>query len=338
MLLGKLATHEFAHGGPSWDLPWPPAMNPWKKGYLPGGTSSGPGAALAAGFLPMAIGTDTGGSIRIPAAACGTVGLKPAWGEIPTEGIVPLSTTCDHAGPLTLTVADARLLFNVLTGAAHAPQARERMTLGVPGGYLTERLDTDVRSMLDEVRGRLERAGHRIRDVAIEGADSTPDVYLHIVLPEASEYHARALAAHASGYSPGVRLRLEMGRYILAEDYVRAQRLRAQLREAVERALDGCDALMLPALAIPAPPLGAASVDVGGRPEPVRAAMLRLTQLFNLTGHPAIALPAARTASGLPLSIQLVGRDHGTAALLDCAEAVEAQIVGGAGSVGGGTG
>lgn len=338
IIIGKTNLHEFAFGTTGDETAFGAIHNPHDPARSAGGSSSGAAVALIQGMCHASIGTDTGGSIRIPAAACGTVGLKPAWAEVPTEGVVPLSTTCDHAGPLTLTVADARLLFNVLTGAAHAPQARERMTLGVPEGYLTARLDTGVRSMLDDVRRRLERAGHRIREVTIDGADLTPDVYLHVVLPEASEYHATALAAHASGYSPGVRLRLEMGRYILAEDYVRAQRLRGQLRAAVEHALDGCDALLLPALAIPAPPLRAASVDVDGQPEPVRAAMLRLTQLFNLTGHPAIALPAGRTASGLPLSIQLVGRHHGTADLLDCAEAVEAQIVGGAGSVGGGTG
>jgi aspartyl-tRNA(Asn)/glutamyl-tRNA(Gln) amidotransferase subunit A len=336
IIIGKTNLHEFAFGTTGDETAFGPIHNPHDETRSAGGSSSGAAVALIERMCLASIGTDTGGSIRIPAAACGTVGLKPTWGEIPTDGVVPLSTTCDHAGPLTLTVGDARLVFDALTGTTSTRQGRSRLALGVPGGYLTARMAGEVRAMFDAVRAVLTEQGHAIRDVEIDGSELTPDVYLHIVLPEASEYHAKALATHASGYSPGVRLRLEMGRYILAEDYVRAQRLRAQLRAAVDRAMDGCDALLLPALAIPAPPLGAASVDVGGRPEPVRAAMLRLTQLFNLTGHPAIALPAGRTPSGLPLAIQLVGRHHQTSALLDAAETIEAQIVGGAGSVGGG--
>jgi aspartyl-tRNA(Asn)/glutamyl-tRNA(Gln) amidotransferase subunit A len=336
IIIGKTNLHEFAFGTTGDETAFGPIHNPHDETRSAGGSSSGAAVALVEGMCLASIGTDTGGSIRIPAAACGTVGLKPTWGELPTGGVVPLSTTCDHAGPLTLTVADARLVFDALTGTTSARKHQSGLTFGVPGGYFTARMASDVRSMFDAVRGVLTEQGHTIRDVEIDGSELTPDVYLHIVLPEASEYHARALAMHASGYSPGVRLRLEMGRYILAEDYVRAQRLRAQLRAAVDRAMDGCDALLLPALAIPAPPLGAASVEVDGRPEPVRAAMLRLTQLFNLTGHPAIALPAGRTSAGLPLSIQLVGRHQATSALLDAAETIEAQIVGGSGSVGGG--
>jgi aspartyl-tRNA(Asn)/glutamyl-tRNA(Gln) amidotransferase subunit A len=148
-------------------------------------------------------------------------------------------------------------------------------------------------------------------------------VYLHIVLPEASWYHAPALERFASKYCPGVRVRLEMGRYLLAEDYVRAMRLRAILTAAVDRALGDRDALLLPALPIAAPPLGASTVDLGGTPEPVRAAMLRLTQLFNLTGHPSIAMPAAQTIDSLPRGIQLVGRRSGTGRLLQVAAVFE---------------
>jgi aspartyl-tRNA(Asn)/glutamyl-tRNA(Gln) amidotransferase subunit A len=177
-----------------------------------------------------------------------------------------------------------------------------------------------------------------VRDVDIQGSGITPDVYLYIVLPEASQYHAPLLASHATAYSPGVRLRLELGGYLLAEDYVRALQVRKALTAAVEQALSGIDALLLPALSIPAPPLGSTTVEIDGSPEPVRAAMLRLTQLFNLTGHPAIAVPAGRTRAGLPIGMQLVGGRGQTARLLSVAEAVEAQISGGAGSVGGGTG
>jgi aspartyl-tRNA(Asn)/glutamyl-tRNA(Gln) amidotransferase subunit A len=208
---------------------------------------------------------------------------------------------------------------------------------GIPAPYFCDRLDPGVRAALDRVRRELEAAGHSVIDVRIAHADWTPDIYLHIVLPEASAWHARTLEAHADRYSPGVRLRLEMGRYVLAEDYVRAMTLRARLGENVDTALDGLDALLLPALAITAPPLGAASVDVDGAREPIRAVMLKLTQLFNITGHPALAIPAG-SSGGLPVGMQLVGRRGRTADLLALAAAVEPYITGGPGSVGGGTG
>lgn len=337
IIIGKTNLHEFAFGTTGDETAFGAVRNPYDTARSAGGSSSGAAVALVEGMCFGAIGTDTGGSIRIPAAACGIVGLKPTYGELSCEGIVPLSTTCDHAGPMTRTVDDARIMFGALSGRSGGPPAAGPLTLGVPGGYLLERVDAQVREALAAAHARIGAAGHTIRDVEIAHARMTPDVYLHIVLPEASRYHAARLGTDAAAYSPGVRLRLEMGRYLLAEDYIRALGLRETLRAAVDRALDGCDALLLPALSIPAPPLGAAAIDIEGTPEPVRAAMLRLTQLFNLSGHPAIALPCGRTADGLPLGMQLVGRHGETHRLLEVAGQLEDQISGGAGSVGGGT-
>jgi aspartyl-tRNA(Asn)/glutamyl-tRNA(Gln) amidotransferase subunit A len=210
--------------------------------------------------------------------------------------------------------------------------------LGVPRPYFLDKLDADVARLFERACAALTRGGHTVSDVEIAHAERTSDVYLHIQVPEASWYHAPSLAAHADKYSPGVRLRLEMGRYILAEDYLRAMHARAVLRVAVDRALIGVDALLLPGMAVPAPPVGATTVPVDGRPEPVRAMMLRLTQLFNVTGHPAIVLPCGEGADGLPRSIQLVGHRGGTDRLLAVAAAVERQMIGGEGSVGGGAG
>ena len=340
IIIGKTNLHEFAFGTTSDETAFGSVRNPHDPARSAGGSSAGAAVALVEGMCFGSIGTDTGGSIRIPAAACGTVGLKPTYGEVSCEGVVPLSRTCDHAGPLTRTVADARLMFGALIGRSIAASRPSRPArLGVPGGYLLARLDHDVRLALAATRSALAAAGHALEDVEIPSAGITPDVYLHIVLPEASQYHAPMLATDAERYSPGVRLRLEMGRYVLAEDYVRAMELRRQLTAQVDAALGRYDALLLPALAIPAPLLGAATVDIDGTPEPVRAAMLRLTQLFNLTGHPAIAIPAGTTTGGLPIGMQLVGRRGGTPELLALAEALEAQIAGvsGSGSVGGGT-
>lgn len=339
IVIGKTNLHEFAFGTTTEETAFGVVRNPFDPSRSAGGSSSGAAVALVEGMCYGSIGTDTGGSIRIPSAACGTVGLKPTGSELSCDGIVPLSVTCDHVGPMTRTVADARLMFEVLAGSPlPKPVGTGPFVFGVPSGYLVERLDPEVRAALSSVSAALERHGHRLQDAAIDGCEITPDVYLHIVLPEASAYHAPLLERYADRYSAGVRLRVEMGRYVLAEDYVRAMALRAQLRAAVDRALASCDALLLPALAIPAPLLGASTVDIDGTPEPTRGAMLRLTQLFNLTGHPAIAIPAGRTRTGLPMGLQLVGARSHTSTLLDIAESVERHIAGGAGSVGGGTG
>jgi aspartyl-tRNA(Asn)/glutamyl-tRNA(Gln) amidotransferase subunit A len=289
------------------------------------------------------IGTDTGGSIRIPAAACGIVGLKPTIGEVSTDGVVPLSHTFDHVGPLTLSVADASLVYHALLGDAHpavpAPMPLHGVRVAVPRGYFLELLDDDVRARFDEALERLRAAGVHVDEIDIHHTADIAPVYLHIVLADAAAYHAATLDAMPDRYTPNVRIRLEMGRYVLAEDYVRALAGRERLRREVDAALAQHDALVLPTLPIPAPPIGAATVLVGDRTEPVRNVMLRLTQLFDVTGHPAISIPCGRSAAGLPCSFQLVGCRMQTDALLKVALACEPHITPGplprSGKVGG---
>jgi aspartyl-tRNA(Asn)/glutamyl-tRNA(Gln) amidotransferase subunit A len=327
IIIGKTNLHEFAFGTTSEESAFGPVRNPHDPSRSAGGSSGGSAAALAAGMCFAALGTDTGGSIRIPSAACGTVGLKPTIGELDCDGIVPLSSSLDHLGPMTRSVRDAVLLFDVLGGHPLAPAGvSERATFAVPGPYFCDRIDPGAQAALERARDALRDAGHVVRDVEIAHAAWTPAVYLHIVLPEAAEYHAPLLERFADRYCPGVRLRLEMGRYLLAEDYARAMRLRRILTAEVDDALDECDALLLPALPIPAPPLGAATVEVAGATEPVRAVMLRLTQLFNVTGHPAVSLPAPHDVDRLPRGLQIVGRRHQTGRLLQVAELVERAV------------
>jgi aspartyl-tRNA(Asn)/glutamyl-tRNA(Gln) amidotransferase subunit A len=324
VIVGKTNLHEFAFGTTSEESAFGAVKNPRDLTRSAGGSSGGAAVALVEGMCFGSVGTDTGGSIRIPSAVCGTVGLKPTCGELTCDGVVPLSTTLDHIGPMARSVVDVAIMFAVMKGGSIETDSRVRYVFGVPEPYFCERLHPDVRAALSRTRDALVHAGHQVRAVEIENAARTPDVYLHLVLPEAAWYHAATLATHADRYSPGVRLRLEMGRYILAEDYVRALHLRTMLRRSVNRAFEGCDALLLPTLPIPAPVLGEASVVVDGTKEPVRAVMLRLTQLFNITGHPAIALPAGTTADGWPVSVQLVGHHGATERLLAVAAAVEA--------------
>jgi aspartyl-tRNA(Asn)/glutamyl-tRNA(Gln) amidotransferase subunit A len=343
IIIGKTNLHEFAFGTTSDETAFGAVRNPADPSRSAGGSSAGAAVAIIERMAYGSVGTDTGGSIRIPSAACGITGLKPTYGELSCEAVVPLSTTLDHIGPMARTVADTALLFAAMrTGAVtpdNIPQpAGTPLWLGIPEPYFLEKLDDETRRLFENSRERLAAAGHSMCNAPIAHAERTAEVYLHIVLPEAVWYHAPLLASYADKYSPGVRLRLEMGRYVLAEDYLRGMHARTRLRAAVDHALEGLDALLLPALAIGAPPIGAATVDIGASTEPVRAIMLRLTQLFNITGHPAIAIPCGSGVDGLPRALQLVGHRGGTERLLDVAAAIERQIMGGAGSVGGGVG
>ena len=343
VIVGKTNLHEFAFGTTSEETAFGAVRNPLDTARSAGGSSGGAAAAIVAGMCYGSVGTDTGGSIRIPSAACGITGLKATDGEISCDDVVPLSSTLDHVGPMARTVADTALLFAAMRNGSAAltdiPAPSEgSLWLGVPTDYFLDKLDADTRAAFGRTRSALEHVGHGVQDVNIAHAQHTADVYLHIVLPEAAWYHAPLLERYAEKYSPGVRLRIEMGRYILSEDYIRAMHARNILRRSVDRALEGLDALMLPALAIGAPRLGSTSVEVESGREPIRAIMLRLTQLFNITGHPAIAIPCGNGADGLPRSLQLVGHRGGTERLLQVAAAIERQIIGGDGSVGGGVG
>ena len=330
VFVGKTNLHEFAFGTTSEDSAYGPARNPRDPSRSPGGSSGGSAASVAAGMALATIGTDTGGSIRIPAAACGIVGLKPSFGEISTAGVIPLSQTFDHVGPLTQSVADAALVYHALLGdhgaVLPAPRPLTGLRLAVLRKYFCDLLDHDVRARFEEAIARLRAAGAHVDDIEILRAEEISPVYLHIQLADASAYHAATLESTPELYTRPVRLRLEMGRYVLAEDYVRALHGRDRLQRLTDAALAQHDALLLPTLPIPAPPIGASTIDVGGTIEPVRSVMLRLTQLFNVTGHPAIAVPTGATPAGLPCSIQLVGCRMQTDALLRVALACEPHI------------
>jgi len=325
VIIGKTNLDEFAFGTTSEHSAFGVVRHPLDPARSPGGSSGGSAVAVAAGMALAALGTDTGGSIRIPAAACGIVGLKPSLAEIPTHGVVPLSKTFDHVGPFTRTVGDARLVHQVMSGSSGVdlPRSAKAFRLGIPRGYLTDLLDNDVRRRFDEATAALRTACATLTEVEIPHASMTPAVYVHIHSSEGATYHARTLDAVPDRYTPVVRNRLEVGRYVLAEDYQRATEGRVVLRGEVDAALKECDALILPTLPIAAPARGAESVLVNGAPEPVRALMLRLTQLFNVTGHPAISIPCGLTSDGLPIGLQVVGHRHQTDGLLSLAETIE---------------
>lgn len=332
VFVGKTNLHEFAFGTTSEDSGYGPVLNPLDPNRSPGGSSGGSAVSVATGMALGTVGTDTGGSIRIPAAACGIVGLKPEWGQISASGVVPLSRQLDHVGPLAASVADAWMLYNAMqpedgqiSDALEATPLKG-LRIGKLGGYFFDRLDADVESGVLSTIEKLQQRGATVTEVDVPHAADMAAIYLHLVFGDAAEYHARTLVSRPQDYTTPVRLRLEMARYVLAEDYIRALRGKAVISREVTRALEGVDVLALPALAIPAPPLGAATMPVKGGQDQVRALMLRCTQPFNLSGHPAISIPCGKTRHGMPIGLQLVGHKGRTPALVQAALAAEAAI------------
>ena len=330
VFVGKTNMHEFAFGTTSEDSAFGPCRNPADDTRVAGGSSGGSAAAVAAGLSVASIGTDTGGSVRIPAAACGVVGLKPTWGEIPAAGVVPLSRQLDHVGPIARSVTDAWLLHETLAGRPPAvgatlePRTLARTRIGVLGGWFATRVHPDVADAFAAALDRLRAAGAELVPVELPAAGHMAPVYLHLVLADAAAYHADTLERRPHDYTTAVRLRLEMGRYLLAEDYVRARAGREVIAADVDALLTRVDALACPTMPVAAPPLGAATVDVGGVDEPVRNAMLRLTQPFSLGRQPAITLPCGLTrAEKMPVGLQLAGARGHTTALLRLALAAE---------------
>lgn len=330
IFVGKTNLHEFALGTTNEDSAYGPVLHPLDNTRSPGGSSGGSAASVLAGMAYASIGTDTGGSIRIPCAACGLVGLKPTLGEIPIDGVFPLSETLDHVGPMCRSVEDTALLYGVLRGipnpVAPTPRDVRGLRFGIPRPYFFDLLDQQVAHRFNDACDRLKEGGAILDDVVIGHTKEIGAIYVHIALPEVAVYHMDTLEKRPQDYTENVRLRLELGRYILAEDYVRAQRGRQVLIREVNDALNGRDGLLLPSLPVPATKLGVPTVSIGGTEETVRNITLRMTQVFNITGHPAISLPCGMTDEGLPVGLQIVGARNRTPDLLDVAASVEKRL------------
>jgi aspartyl-tRNA(Asn)/glutamyl-tRNA(Gln) amidotransferase subunit A len=325
IIIGRTNLQEFALGTMSDSSAFGPVRHPLDPERSAGGSSGGSAAAVATGMGLASIGTDTGGSVRIPAAACGVVGLKPAYGEISTEGVVPLSSSLDHVGPLAWSVQDAALLYAVMAGGP--PRTLDAAPLGdlrlarLTGAF--DFVEPDVQSAVDAAIAVLARSGAQISSVTLPHANRISERYSHLVLSEAAHWHAPLLETRAGDYTAPVRERLQHGRTILAVDYIEARAFRDRLRRTVDALFEDADALILPTLPLVAPRLGTETVTLGAGPAvPVRAAMLRHTQPFNMSGHPALTLPVP--APGLPVGLQLVGPS--TPRLLEIALACERHL------------
>jgi aspartyl-tRNA(Asn)/glutamyl-tRNA(Gln) amidotransferase subunit A len=335
VMLGKLATHEFAIGGPSFDLPFPPARNPWKPDHMPGGSSSGSGAAVAAGIVRMAMGSDTGGSIRGPAAYCGTIGLKPTYGLVSRRGVFPLSYTLDHCGPLSWTVEDSAIAMEVIAGFdpkdpgsadVPVPDFRSKLDRGVQGLRLglprhwfaeADGVSAEMVRSIDDAAQTLAKLGATIEEIKLPDHELYNACGRVILLSEAYAIHEKDFQTRPLDYGLYTYLRMTMGAFATAADLTQAMRLRRELSLAVNAKLKHCDALITASALAPAPAFP--DIDPNSVPNfPVQ------TMAFDVTGNPAMSIPTGFSASGLPLSMQIVGRAFDEPTVLGIGAALEA--------------
>jgi aspartyl-tRNA(Asn)/glutamyl-tRNA(Gln) amidotransferase subunit A len=339
ILIGKLNMHEFARGATNSSSLIGGCYNPWDTLRVTGGSSGGSGAALAAGLCYGALGSDTGGSIRIPAAFCGVVGLKPTYGRVSRHGVFPLSWSLDHVGPMARTVADAALMLQVIAGhdrhdlttrTAIVPDYMASLTgdiegarLGIPQEFYFEQLDAEVADSVRAAVQTLERAGARVEEVSLPLSKYAAAAGRIISLTESAEIHEKFLKTRFADYSADVRAGFLVGQLILGKHYIKAQRLRSLIRQEMGAVLRRVDALVTPTVPVAAPRIGQTTVEVGPERVETMWALSRLTRPANLTGFPALSVPCGFTQGGLPIGLQLTGRPFAEATILQIAHAYE---------------
>jgi aspartyl-tRNA(Asn)/glutamyl-tRNA(Gln) amidotransferase subunit A len=334
VVMGKLATHEFAFGGPSFDLPWPPARNPWDTTRFTGGSSSGTGASVPAGLVLGGTGSDTGGSIRGPAAYCGLAGIKPSYGLCSRAGILPLAFSLDHAGPMAWTAEDCAIMLQAMAGHDPAdpasasppiPDYRKALTGDVKGlriGLIRHFYTTDneanaaTRDAIDVAAKKFEEMGASVREITLSPLAEWAACGVMIMMAEAYAIHEANLRARFTDFGEIFRDRMALAGLWSAADYVQAVRRRRELIDELDRAMQGLDLVMTAAAPTEAPKIDEV---------PKFAIMERpsLTMPFNVTGSPAMSVCCGFTEAGLPLSYQIVGGRFADATVLRAADAYE---------------
>jgi aspartyl-tRNA(Asn)/glutamyl-tRNA(Gln) amidotransferase subunit A len=334
VFMGKLSTHEFAIGGPSFDLPWPPARNPWNRDHFCGGSSSGSGTATAAGFLPAAIGTDTGGSVRNPASMCGVVGIKPTYGVVSRRGVLPLAFSLDHVGTLTRTVRDNALMLDLIAGhdpldpgsVAHATggytadldRGVDGLKIGVIRHFYTRdmKADPEMTTGIDAAVRKLADLGAEVREIETAPLGEYVACNRTILTSEAYAVHEKWMRERPEDYGALARERLMAGAFVRAADYVNATRLRRKMTDAFHALISGLDVAVT-----------ASSMDPACRiddPKAVEYTYARQSRApFNVTGSPALSVPVGFSKSGLPLGMQIVGKPFSEALIYRVAHAYE---------------
>lgn len=337
ILLGKTNLHEFAYGITGENPHYGSSRNPWAPQRISGGSSGGSSVAVATGMGFASMGTDTGGSIRIPSALCGIVGLKPTFELVSISGIVPLAVSFDHAGPIARSVTDACIVLESVAGkypkGAARPDHRKlrenlpaRFRLGWPKHFFFERLDDEVRRLVGAAAKVFQPLGAEIQEVSLPHLADSVEQATSAIVAEASHYHESQgyFPARAQEYGEDVRGHLEWGHQLPAVDYLRALDAKREVEQDFASAYKNVDAIIAPTSPITAPLIGESEVHVAGQRETaVRAELLRLTRPANVTGNPAISLPCGFTPQGLPVGLQLIGPRWGEARLLSIALAYE---------------
>ncbi len=339
ILLGKLNMHQFAYGPTGENFDYGHMHNPWNPEMITGGSSGGSGSAAAAGQCTITMGSDTGGSVRIPAALCGIVGLKPTYGLVSRAGLTPLSWCLDHPGPMVRTVADAALTMQVIAGYdAQDPAAAEvaipdytaaltgsvqGIRIGVPREYFDAPLDTEVAQGVRAAIALLEQLGAAVTEVSLPMFPDSQAISGTILMAEAAAYHRELLAKDGDKLDSAVRLRLEAGLFVSAADYLKAQQGRAKFNREMAAVFREVDLLAGPAEPITAPPILATEVDIDGQQVGTTAALTQYTRPYNISGVPAISLPCGFSQSGMPIGLQLAGKPFAETTVLQAAHAYE---------------
>jgi aspartyl-tRNA(Asn)/glutamyl-tRNA(Gln) amidotransferase subunit A len=328
VLVGKTNLHEFAYGITSTNPHFGAVCNPWDIERIPGGSSGGSGAAVAAGIVAFATGTDTGGSIRIPASFCGVTGLKPTFGLISKRGVMPLGWTMDHMGPITKTVRDAAVSFHAMAGlsSGYVPPKNvdiHGLRVGLPVNYYFEKLDPEV---AESVRTAVQTAaafGARIVDIKVPDIDALNVVGRMLLLAEATSVHRDNLLNRRSDIGADVVTLLDQGRLIRGSDYVDAQRLRRIYAREFSKLWTQVDCIFTPTTPTPAPKIGQVSMQVGAQQEDVRLATTRLMRAINVLGIPALSIPCGFTKARLPIGLQILGAPRAEDMILRIGAAIE---------------
>ena len=321
VILGKTNMHEFAYGVTSNNPHYGPVRNPWDLEHISGGSSGGSAAAVAAGLCYGSIGTDTGGSIRIPAALCGTVGFKPSMGHVERGGVVPLSLSLDCVGPLARSTQDAAILLDpVFLRRKEEPHLRSfkkasarspRFTVGLPREFFFDVVSENVRKVFEAALHSLGKQDVAIKELSIPLLNATEDAGNQIAWAEATHYHQQSgwFPARSAEYGEDVRMRLEMGTRVAATIYLEAQEMQKKFIQQFHLAIAeaGVDALVVPTAPITAPLIGEETTPIGKKNHPIRALLLRLTRPANLAGLPAISMPCGFTPEDFPVGLQLIG-------------------------------
>lgn len=339
ILLGKLQMHEFALGATSVNPHDGPAHNPWDVTRITGGSSGGSGSAVASGQCMAALGSDTGGSVRIPAGLCGIVGMKPTFGLISRHGVHPLSWSLDTVGPMTRSAYDAAILMNALAGYDPRDPSSAIVTeqdftvgiedgiaglrVGIPEDFFYDVIDGEVSAAICQAAGVLSELGAEVENCTIPALNHCLGISSAILVTEAAETLFSHIRDCPEDIGPDVRARLYLGAMTPAVDYIKAQRARTAYNKQLAEAMDEYDLLLAPTAAVGAPGIDQESVEVGGKQENALSLMSRLTRAFNLTGQPTVSVPCGFTSDGLPIGMQLAGRMREDAVVLRAAHAYE---------------